>query len=116
MKIKYLKNGKVFTNIDTCKDFEIEASQKKGKRTVTLIAKTDLELVNAIELLPIPTTTKDRYFLNGYQSWTDTKEFKLADRLRDIKKSPHIISHLYAMHAYSYTVLEVGLFKSMRRF
>lgn len=103
MKIKYLKNGKVFTNIDTCKDFEIEASQKKGKHTVTLIAKTDLELVNAIELLPIPTTTKDRYFLNGYQSWTDTKEFKLADRLRDIKKSPHIISHLYAMHAYGDT-------------
>lgn len=100
MNINYIKKGKKYSNIDTCKDFEIESTKKKGKNTVTLIAKEDIELVDAVILLPIPTNTKDRYFLNGYQSWTDTKEFKLGDRLRDIKKSPHIISHMYAMSAY----------------
>ena len=40
------------------------------------------------------------YFLNGYQSWTDTKEYKLRERLRNIKKSPHIISHMFAMDKY----------------
>ena len=100
MDIKYFKNGKKYSNFDTCKDFEIESLKKGGKYTVTLIAKKDIELIEAIDLLPIPTNLKDLYFLNGYQSWTDTKEFKLADRLRNIKKSPHIISHMFAMHAY----------------
>lgn len=100
MRIKYLKKGKQYWNFDTCKDFEIEATKKGGKNSVTLIAKTDLELVEATDLLPIPTNLHDLYFFNGYQSWTDTKEYKLADRLRNIKKSPHIISHMYAMHAY----------------
>ena len=100
MDIKYYKNGKKYSNFDTCKDFEIESLKKGGKYTVTLIAKKDIELIEAVDLLPIPTNLKDLYFLNGYQSWTDTKEFKLADRLRNIKKSPHIISHMFAMHAY----------------
>ena len=100
MNIKYYKNGKKYSNFDTCKDFEIESLKKDGKHTVTLIAKNDIELIEVVDLLPIPTNLKDLYFLNGYQSWTDTKEFKLTDRLRDIKKSPHIISHMFAMHAY----------------
>ena len=100
MNIKYYKNGKKYSNFDTCKDFEIESLKKGGKYTVTLIAKKDIELIEVVDLLPIPTNLKDLYFLNGYQSWTDTKEFKLADRLRNIKKSPHIISHMFAMHAY----------------
>ncbi len=100
MNIKYYKNGKKYSNFDTCKDFEIESLKKGGKHTVTLIAKKDIELIEVVDLLPIPTNLKDLYFLNGYQSWTDTKEFKLADRLRNIKKSPHIISHMFAMHAY----------------
>ena len=100
MNIRYLKKGKEYSNFDTCKDFEIEVTKKNGKNSVTLIAKTDIELIDAVELLPIPTNLHDLYFLNGYQSWTDTKEFKLADRLRNIKKSPHIISHMFAMQAY----------------
>ena len=100
MKIYYLKNGVKCNGAETCQDFELESTSKDGKTTVTLTAKEDIELIKAMDLLPIQTTRKDLYFLNGYQSWTDTKEFKLSNRLRDIRKSPHIISHMYAMHAY----------------
>ena len=100
MKIHYLKNNKKYSNFDTCKDFEIDIVKHNGKMTVTLTAKAEIELIDAVDLLPIPSNLHDLYFFNGYQSWTDTKEFKLADRLRNIKKSPHIISHMYAMGAY----------------
>ena len=100
MKINYLKKGKKYSNFDTCKDFELDIVKHKGKMTVTVTAKEDIELIDATDLLPIPSNFHDLYFLNGYQSWTDTKEFKLSDRERNIKKSPHIISHMYAMQAY----------------
>ena len=100
MRIKYLKNGNRYSNFDSCKDFDLEITKLNGKMTVTLIAKEDIELLEAIDLLPIPTNHHDLYFFNGYQSWTDTKEFKLVDRLRNIKKSPHIIAKMYAMDAY----------------
>lgn len=100
MKIYYLKNGVKYNSSNSCQDFELKSTSKDGKTTVVLTAKEDIELVQAVDLLPIQTSRKDLYFLNGYQSWTDTKEYKLSDRLRDIRKSPHIISHMYAMHAY----------------
>lgn len=100
MHIKYLKNGKKYSNFDSCKDFDLEMTKLNGKTTVTVIAKEDIELLEAVDLLPIPTNHHDLYFFNGYQSWTDTKEFKLVDRLRNIKKSPHIIAKMWAMSAY----------------
>ena len=100
MNIRYIKNKKEYSNFDTCEDYQIDVVKTENRTSVTLTAKCDLELVKAIELFPLKTNKKDLYFLNGYQSWTDTKEFKLADRLRNIKKSPHIISHMFAMHAY----------------
>lgn len=100
MRIYYLKNNKKYSNFDDCHDFSVEITKKNGKTTATIIAKEDIELLKAIDLLPIPTNHHDLYFFNGYQSWTDTKEFKLFDRERDIRKSPHIISHMFAMSAY----------------
>ena len=100
MLIKYIKNGVKCSTFDSCKDFELEITKKYSRMSVTLIAKVDMDLVKAIDLLPIKTNHSGLYFFNGYQSWTDTKEYKLVDRLRDIKKSPHIISHMFAMHAY----------------
>ena len=100
MQINYLKNGKKYSSSNSCEDFELEVVNKDSKTSVALHAKNDIELISAIDVLTIPTSKNDLYFLNGYQSWTDTKEFKLSDRLRNIKKSPHLITHIYAMKAY----------------
>ena len=72
MKIKYIRDGRRYSNFDTCRDFELEVTKKAGKTSATVIAKRDIELIEAVDLLPIPTNTHDLYFLNGYQSWTDT--------------------------------------------
>lgn len=100
MRVYYLKNEKKQLAKGTNGDVEITTSFQNKRKIVSLLAKEDITLIKADETVPFHTNYKDLYFLNGYQSWTDTKEFKLAKRLRNIKKSPHIISHMFAMDRY----------------
>ena len=100
MNIEYIKNGKRYSNEASNNDFDLEVKQDGKKTAVTLTAKEEIELIKASDYLPVQVNSKDLYFLNGYQSWTDTKEFKLSDRLRDVRKCPHIISHMFALAKY----------------
>ena len=100
MKIVYLTKGRKVTTVKSNKDLTIEKTYISNRKTVTVTANKDIELVKVTDIIPYHINFKDRYFLNGYQSWTDTKEFSLFTRLRNIKKSPHIISRMYAMRAY----------------
>lgn len=100
MQIKYLKDGVKHSRSTSGEDFELQISNEESRTSVVLTAKKDITLLKAVDLLSTRSTHKDLYFFNGYQSWTDTKEYNLVNRLRNIKKSPHIISHMFAMHAY----------------
>ena len=81
-------------------DLSIDFSHDDHHYVVKVTAKEDIKLIKAKHSFPFNINFKDYYFLNGYQSWTDTKEYKLAKRERNIKKSPHIISHMFAMDKY----------------
>ena len=81
-------------------DLSIDFSHVDHHYVVKVTAKEDIKLIKAKHSFPFNINFKDYYFLNGYQSWTDTKEYKLAKRERNIKKSPHIISHMFAMDKY----------------
>ncbi len=100
MRLYYIKNGKKYHTSSSNKDVEFISINREHRNTLRIRAKEDIELLNAIDALPHRINFADRYFLNGYQSWTDTKEFKLVTRLRNIKKSPHIITHMFAMDKY----------------
>ena len=100
MRVVYYKNGRKHTTNGTNQDITISDIREGNHTTVKLCASADITLAKAYVDYPCNVNFKDLYFLNGYQSWTDTKEFKLAEQLRDIKKSPHIISHMFAMDKY----------------
>ena len=99
------------------KDMEVLSSFIGNRNIVKLKALSDITLLKADHYLGFAAHRKDRYFLNGYQSWTDTAEYYLSKRLRNIKKSPHIITHMFAMdkygdssfYKYSCSHIEVGL-------
>ena len=100
MLVTYLiKNKKIKTN-ESNSDVEIISHHKRNRHTVVLKVKNDITLVAAEHELPCFVNFKDLYFLNGYQSWTDTKEHYLKKRLRNINKSPHIITNMYALNKY----------------
>lgn len=100
MIIKYFKGKKEYTSRNFCNDFYLKINQDEHHRKVVLVAKNDITLSSAEEWFSFHANFRDLYFLNGYQSWTDTKEFRLSTRLRNIYKSPHIIAKKFAMDAY----------------
>ena len=100
MEIIYSKNGHRLSSNKWNKDIDVYTLQVGHRTTVKVRANTDVSLLLAKETIPFHVNFSDTYFLNGYQSWTDTKEFKLKERLRNIKKSPHIISKMFAMEMY----------------
>ena len=100
MEIIYRKNGKKYKIKESNNDLFIDVHIVNNRTVVKLIANEDVELIKAKDSIPFNITLKDRYFLNGYQSWTDTNEYSVLKRLRNINKSPHIIVHKYAMKAY----------------
>ncbi len=100
MEIIYSKNGHTFSTKKYNRDLEVFILQVGHRTTVKVRALKKVSLLEAKEVIPFNVNFKDTYFLNGYQSWTDTKEFHLRERLRNIKKSPHIISKMFAMEKY----------------
>ena len=100
MRLYYYKNGSKRLAKYSNKEVKFDIRMFNNRTTVRIKALEDITLLKADEVIPFNVNYKDLYFLNGYQSWTDTKEFKLAEQLRDIKKSPHIISHMFAMDKY----------------
>ena len=100
MQVYYLKNNKKMKTSLSNKDMEVLSSIKDNRQIVKIKALEDITLLGADHYLGFAAHRKDQYFLNGYQSWTDTAEYYLSKRLRNIKKSPHIISHMFAMDKY----------------
>ncbi len=100
MKITYLKNNKKCSTRYSNKDVLVSVKMINNHTTVTVTALTNITLLEASDTIPFHVNFHDVYFLNGYQSWTDTKEFKLATKLRNVKNSPHIITHQFALDKY----------------
>ena len=100
MQIYYLKNNKKLKTSSSNKDLEVLSTHRHNRHVVKVKALKDVTLLKADHKIAFYVNYKDGYFLNGYQSWTDTTEFSLGKRLRNIKKSPHIVTHMFAMNMY----------------
>ena len=100
MRISYFKNGKKYTVKSSNADVTISEKREGNHTLVSLRANEEITLARADVSYPCFINYKDYYFLNGYQSWTDTREYKLAHQLRDVRKCPHIISHMFSLAKY----------------
>ena len=90
-------------------DLSLNFADDGGRRTVTLTAKRDLELNEYSEIehdfftsrLPEnPDPKGDLYFINGYQSWTETREFYADARERDVTALPRALVRSFALDRY----------------
>ena len=100
MQIYYFKNNKKLKTSVSNSDMEVFSTHHHARHVVKIKAKKDLALLKAEHKIAFYVNYKDKYFLNGYQSWTDTAEYYLSKRERNIKKSPHIVTHMFAMDKY----------------
>lgn len=91
----------------TNSDLILTSTVTENKITVKAKAKSDLILSYAYEKNIFKVRGKDRLFLNGYQSWTDTREFTRFDYVRNVKLHLKPLVDLFSFDAYG----DVGFYK-----
>lgn len=100
MRLSYIKNSNKIEAEFSNEDLEIIENQSENRRTISIKVKQDIELIEAKLYLDIKLDKNNFYFLNGYQSWTDTKEFNLSEKEKNIYHSPRFIVNKFAMDKY----------------
>ena len=100
MIIEYIINGQIKRTEESCADIEVQLSEKKNGLTATVTAKADIELIRAVNPYSFKVYKKDLYFFNGYQSWTDTKEFYPNEKERNVLNLPEKLLNQYAFQNY----------------
>ena len=98
--INYKISGKSKSATQSCDDFELLTKNESCRQTVILRAKKELFLYLFTQSFPFSPAKDDLYFFNGYQSWTDTKERKLSEHERNIKKLPRFLVNAFAFDSY----------------
>ncbi|MDE6586052.1 MAG: alpha-galactosidase [Clostridia bacterium] len=99
-KIKYSVDGQVKITEQSNDDIKLIVVQDNCRTTVTLCAQREIELLELKTSYPFKPDKNDLYFFNGYQSWTDTKEFTVNERGRDVKKLPKFLVNAFAFDRY----------------
>lgn len=106
LRLKYqIDGGEERVATGDCFDFSLETRVTEGRRTVLLTAKRDLTLLSYEEDAPAPLAStkgskKDLYYLNGYQSWTDTKEFCLCEKEKSLRRLPKGLVNAFSFDRY----------------
>ena len=98
--IRYAVSGAHKTATAGNDDFELLAREENGRFTVSLRAKKEICLLHFAQSFPFAQSKDVLYFFNGYQSWTDTKEFTATERERNVKKLPRFLVNAFAFDRY----------------
>lgn len=81
-------------------DYSLLVDQSEERVTIRLKAKKPLTLVTSSFEVPYAYAASDEIFINGYQSWTDSREYGLNEYLRNIKKAPRFIRNRFHLEVY----------------
>ncbi|MFA6866653.1 MAG: glycoside hydrolase family 36 protein [Clostridia bacterium] len=77
--------------------YKIESEYADNKIKIKLLPKNKLFLINAYLMCEYEYDKEDRVFCNGYQSWTNSREFKTTDYqegLRGLSRHLHLIKRI----------------------
>jgi len=111
-KLTYIADGKEFSLTapsDSNGDVDLIVSDDGERRTVKVRAKRDIALAGYSETDHDFFTSDpsrgtdpkgDLYFINGYQSWTDTREYYADARERDVASLPAALVRSFSLDRY----------------
>ena len=100
MKLTYSIKGVLFQTDVSNDVVEIHEATKKNRTTVVLKAKKDIKIESAEIKESYTYDPEDLIFVNGYQSWTDTKEFTVKENLKNIYKMPKFLVNKFSFDKY----------------
>ena len=74
IKISYYKGNELISTNKSDDNVDISIKDENNRYELSITAKNDIKLITAIKNLNLKIDRASKYFLNGYQSWTDTEE------------------------------------------
>lgn len=80
-------------------DYKIDKIIDGDRVSFRIHAKKKIKLSSFVHKIDFVYHKKDRILVNGYQSWTDTKEFYPGESIKKIKM-PHLITDIYKFKSY----------------
>jgi len=104
MKLTYIKGNEVISTNKTNSDVEITITNKDNRTTVAIKALADITLDSAVDTLQHKFNKKDVFLLNGYQSWTDTREYSYKEHLKNARKIPKFLDNMFKFTSYGDSV------------
>ena len=81
-------------------DLRLELCQNGNRTTITIKAEKPIQMITSSFEVPYEYAPDDHVYVNGYQSWTDTREFALSEYLHDVKKVPRFIRNIFHFDNY----------------
>ena len=100
MDIIYRVMGKEYQTDCSDDRIRIEDGFRGGVRKTVVTALVDLELQNAEIFMPWKFNLTDMFMTNGYQSWTETREFIAGEYLTNLAKRPKLLDDKFHFRAY----------------
>ncbi len=89
--VKYKYNDRVITSHEKENDvYSLDIQEEGNRYTVTINPKKNFELVEFYAEMPYDFKKGDRFFGNGYQSWTKTREYLADEIMRGVIKLSNI--------------------------
>lgn len=80
--------------------FSLEEAFDGERLTVTLYPKTPLKMRSFSAVTPWQCRETDRILLNGYQSWTDTRELTVRDKMPGLTRIPKWLVRKFTFDGY----------------
>lgn len=101
MELTYLKNNRrIITDSDENEDFSLQILKNGNRVKITIHPKTEITLKQARIVLPYCYQEDDLIYLNGFQSWTDTREFSVHERMKGLNHLPGFLKEKYHFSGY----------------
>ncbi len=80
--IEYSADGETFKTVsDRNKHFEIQSSFENGRFTADIKTNRNIEFKKLQVIFPYSFKRSQFVFVNGYQSWTDSREYSVSDKM-----------------------------------
>lgn len=80
----YKINGSVKTSDQFGNDFSLDIDESENKLKITLKPNSPISILNFYAEKKYAFSEDSRFFANGFQSWTDTKEYTRAEKMAGI--------------------------------
>ena len=86
-RLKYEAGGKQFTadSVNT-EHFLLNVKNADGKLNVSITPKTEVKITEFVVKYPYHFNADNRIFVNGYQSWTDSYEYKPDGQMQELSR------------------------------